>query len=51
MKVQIEGHTDSVGDKTRNMDLSKRRAEAVRAVLVSQFKVDAGRLTTVGMGH
>jgi outer membrane protein OmpA-like peptidoglycan-associated protein len=32
------------------MDLSKRRAEAVRAVLVSQFGVIAERLTAVGLG-
>ena len=28
----------------------KRRAEAVKAVLVSQFSVDAERLTTNGLG-
>ena len=50
LKVQIEGHTDSTGDAGHNLDLSKRRAEAVKAVLVSQFKVDASRLTTVGLG-
>jgi OmpA-OmpF porin, OOP family len=50
LKLQIEGHTDSVGDKAHNMDLSKRRAEAVKAVLVAQFSVDAARLTTAGMG-
>jgi outer membrane protein OmpA-like peptidoglycan-associated protein len=30
--------------------LSKRRAEAVKAVLVSQFGVEAARLTTDGLG-
>ncbi len=50
LKLQIEGHTDSTGDVAHNLDLSKRRAEAVKAVLVSQFSVDTARLTTVGLG-
>lgn len=50
LKLLIEGHTDSVGDAAKNMDLSKRRAEAVKSVLVSQFQVDTARLTTAGLG-
>lgn len=50
LKLLIEGHTDSVGDAAHNMDLSKRRAEAVRSVLISQFNVDAARLTAAGLG-
>jgi outer membrane protein OmpA-like peptidoglycan-associated protein len=50
VKLLIEGHTDSVGDAARNLDLSKRRAEAVKHVLVSQFSIDPSRLTTAGLG-
>jgi OmpA-OmpF porin, OOP family len=50
LTLLIEGHTDSAGNAARNLDLSRRRAEAVKAVLVSQFAVDASRVTTAGLG-
>ena len=50
LNILIEGHTDSTGDAGRNLDLSKRRAEAVKAVLAAQFNIDASRLTTAGLG-
>jgi flagellar motor protein MotB len=51
LKVVIVGHTDSDGDDAANMDLSKRRAAAVKSTLVSEFKIDAGRLETDGKGE
>ena len=51
VKMQIVGHTDSDGDEGANLDLSKRRAASVKAVLVSEFKIDVGRLDTDGKGE
>ena len=50
LKLEIDGYTDSVGDAAHNLDLSKRRAQAVASVLVTQFGIDAGRLTSNGFG-
>jgi OOP family OmpA-OmpF porin len=51
IKVQIVGHTDSDGDAAQNLDLAKRRAAAVRTVLMTQFRIDGARLTTDGKGE
>jgi len=50
LKLKIEGHTDSTGDAALNLDLSKRRAAAVKQVLVAEFQIDEARLTTDGLG-
>lgn len=47
--IAIEGHTDSTGSRAHNMDLSQRRAEAVKSYLVSNG-VDVSRITTRGLG-
>ena len=47
--IVVEGHTDSTGPKALNEDLSRRRAEAVRAYLVGRG-VDADRIRAVGLG-
>ncbi|HTS52900.1 MAG TPA: OmpA family protein [Burkholderiales bacterium] len=48
-KVIIVGHTDPTGSKAMNDKLSKRRAQAVRAYLVSKG-VDGKRIQTEGKG-
>ncbi|MBC7572354.1 MAG: OmpA family protein [Spirosoma sp.] len=49
-RVRIIGHTDSDGKEDKNLDLSKRRAAAVRAMLTTEFGIDAGRMDTDGKG-
>ena len=50
LTVTIEGHTDSKGDDSHNMQLSQDRAESVKQSLVG-FGVDASRITAVGYGE
>lgn len=50
VNVNIIGHTDSDGNSSDNLTLSKRRAEAVKASLVKDFGINASRLQTDGKG-
>ena len=47
--VEVQGHTDNVGKYNYNLDLSERRAQAVRTYLINQG-VPAERLTAHGYG-
>lgn len=51
VKVMIIGHTDSDGDETLNMELSKKRSAAVKIALTSEFGIDASRMSTDGKGE
>jgi len=51
IRVKIIGHTDSDGSDAANLELSKKRAEAVKAALVKDFGVDAASLESDGKGE
>lgn len=50
-RFRIEGHTDTVGSREYNRQLSERRAEAVVSYLATKFGVQPARLEAVGMGE
>jgi OmpA-OmpF porin, OOP family len=47
----IVGRTEATGRRDINLALSHRRAEAIRDVLVTTFKVSSKRLLAVGLGE
>ena len=49
LKIQVEGHTDSVGGDEYNQKLSEQRADAVRDYLTAQG-VPSNMVTSVGFG-
>ena len=50
LNVFIVGHTDNQGAYEYNLDLSRRRAEAVAAELVKSYRIAQTRLRTAGVG-
>jgi len=50
LKIQVEGHTDSVGSDEYNQKLSQQRADSVRDYLTGQ-SVPNGMITSVGFGE
>jgi OmpA-OmpF porin, OOP family len=48
--IEVAGHTDSQGSPESNLDLSKRRAEAVTSY-IGEAGIDTSRITSVGYGE
>lgn len=48
--ADVEGHADSTGEAAYNKELSLRRAEAVKSVLISGG-MQAGRVNAAGLGE
>jgi outer membrane protein OmpA-like peptidoglycan-associated protein len=51
VRVRVIGHTDTDGNADANLDLSKRRAAAVKACLEKEFGIDSSRIETDGKGQ
>jgi len=49
-RLHLEGHTDNVGEDGANLDLSRRRAEAVKRYLAEKG-ISESRITTDGFGE
>src|SRR6185436_10504761 len=49
-KLNISGHTDSQGKEESNLRLSQARADAIKAYLVYEFKVESQRIDAHGYG-
>lgn len=50
LRIQINGHTDNVGDVASNQALSEQRAKAVHDFLIAK-EIDASRLKYKGFGE
>lgn len=50
VKIEIQGHTDDVGNNNDNLELSTNRAQAVKDYIVSKG-IDADRLKSKGFGE
>lgn len=49
LKLHVVGHTDNVGNLPANLDLSRRRADAVAAALTKDYGIARDRLTANGV--
>ena len=50
-RILIVGHTDAKGDRKYNLELSQKRADAIRNALVTTFRVAPNRLVALGLGE
>lgn len=49
-KIEIRGYTDSIGDKSYNLNLSQRRALSVKEYLMNTYKLPESLITAAGKG-
>jgi OOP family OmpA-OmpF porin len=49
LNIRVEGHTDNIGSKKYNLELSNKRAQAIKDYLVGNG-IDQSRITSIGLG-
>jgi OOP family OmpA-OmpF porin len=47
----VEGHTDSRGSATRNLEISRRRARSIKKYFANTFGIAPERITAEGFGE
>lgn len=50
-RIIVEGHTDSVGNDNYNLQLSRRRAQAIRDQLISSLNLSPSSVEGIGFGE
>lgn len=50
IRIRIEGHTDSYGTPSYNLEISKRRADTIKTWLVQKHGIESTRIETAGFG-
>lgn len=50
LRIMVEGHTGTNGDRDANIELSNQRANAIVDTLISRFGINKNRLKAVGVG-
>jgi len=51
LKIKIIGHTDSDGNEAANLELSRKRAAAVKQALVTHFNIKSSGIESDGAGE
>jgi outer membrane protein OmpA-like peptidoglycan-associated protein len=49
--INVEGHTDSIGNADYNQKLSQKRADAIRNYLIKEFGIKESKLRAEGVGE
>jgi outer membrane protein OmpA-like peptidoglycan-associated protein len=50
-KFLVIGHTDATGTRQKNLELSQRRADAIKDALVTTFGINPARVYAIGLGE